>query len=87
MTGSWERAKEIFHHAMGLPAEERAAWLHDACGDDAELRAEVDELLAAHDDAGSFLGDLDVTFRVPRATRSRSRRSPAMPLRPNRRRG
>jgi eukaryotic-like serine/threonine-protein kinase len=36
------------------PAE-RQAYLHEACGQDAALRAQVEELLAAGDDAGSFL--------------------------------
>ena len=36
------------------PAD-RAALLDERCGDDAGLRAEVEALLAAHDDAGSFL--------------------------------
>ena len=36
------------------PAD-RAALLEDRCGGDAGLRAEVEALLAAHDDAGSFL--------------------------------
>ena len=36
-------------------SEERDAFLQEACGDDAALRAEIDALLAAHNDAGSFL--------------------------------
>lgn len=36
-------------------AEERQRFLDETCGDDVELRAEIDALLAAHDDAGSFL--------------------------------
>src|SRR3974390_586348 len=34
---------------------ERAAFLEQACGNDKELRAEVERLLAAHQDAGNFL--------------------------------
>jgi tetratricopeptide (TPR) repeat protein len=50
--------KSIFGKAMQLPpAAERAAYLDEACGGDARLRAEVDALLQAHRDAGSFLKD------------------------------
>ncbi|MGH9846275.1 MAG: serine/threonine-protein kinase, partial [Blastocatellia bacterium] len=35
--------------------EERAAWLKEACGDDAELRAEVEKLLAHHVESEEFL--------------------------------
>ena len=34
--------------------DERAAFLRDACGEDVALRDEVESLLAAHADAGSF---------------------------------
>lgn len=44
---SWEKAKELFSDALGLSASERAAMLDEKCGDDAELRAEVESLLTA----------------------------------------
>ena len=44
----WQRVKEIFAAASALPETERRARLHDACGGDAELVAEVESLLAAH---------------------------------------
>src|SRR5262249_48981141 len=49
------RVKEIFLTASDKLPEERAAYLDAACGGDAELRRRVEALLAAHDDAGSFL--------------------------------
>jgi serine/threonine protein kinase/tetratricopeptide (TPR) repeat protein len=50
--------KSIFGQAMALrSSEERAAYLQDACGGDAALRAEVEALLQAHREAGSFLGE------------------------------
>lgn len=48
-------AKEIFNDALDLPAEERAALVERACGGDAALRAEVEDLLAIHEAAGAFL--------------------------------
>ncbi|HEY6825959.1 MAG TPA: serine/threonine-protein kinase, partial [Gemmatimonadaceae bacterium] len=40
--------EEVFEHALDLDLEERAAWLSDRCGQDTDLRAEVDALIAAH---------------------------------------
>src|SRR5206468_3909527 len=51
---SWERIKEVFQDALDRPAQERTAWLRDRCGSDRALQAEVEALLAAHDEAGSF---------------------------------
>ena len=51
----WLRIKELFHAALEQPAHERAAFLQQACGDDAEGRAEIERLLAAHLEASSFI--------------------------------
>src|SRR5262249_61228180 len=37
-----------------VSAEERAAYLESACGDDAELRGRIEALLRAHEQAGDF---------------------------------
>jgi hypothetical protein len=50
-------AKAIFYEAIDRAApDERNAYLSEACGQDAQLRARVDDLLRAHRDAGNFLG-------------------------------
>ncbi len=50
------RVETIFHAARTRDAgAERDAYLDGACGDDADLRARVDALLAAHDEASDFL--------------------------------
>ena len=49
-----ERAKELFLHALSLPAGDRAAFVADACGTDARLRREVESLLEFHDTTGSM---------------------------------
>ncbi|HKB39462.1 MAG TPA: hypothetical protein VKD72_23700, partial [Gemmataceae bacterium] len=36
-------------------AEERTAYLDEACGQDGALRARIDALLRAHEEAGGFL--------------------------------
>jgi predicted ATPase len=53
----WERTKEILEQALCLAPEQRQAYLESACGVDADLRLEVESLIAAHEEAGSqFLG-------------------------------
>ncbi len=48
--------RTIFLEAMEQPSPERRdAFLAQACGNDAQLRRKVDELLQAHNDAGSFI--------------------------------
>jgi serine/threonine protein kinase len=50
-----ELVKELFGFALDLLPAERAAFLDSACNGDPELRREVEILLAAHAEAGSFL--------------------------------
>src|SRR5262249_6931730 len=49
------RAQEIFVGAVRLAPHEWDAYLQETCGDDKLLRGRVGELLAAHQEAGSFL--------------------------------
>jgi len=48
-------------------AEERAAYLDAACAQDRELRARIEALLRAHEQAGGFLGE-NAAARDPSAT-------------------
>jgi serine/threonine protein kinase len=50
-----ERLKELFGAVLELKLEERAAFLDRECNGNAELRKELEALLAAHENAGSFL--------------------------------
>ncbi len=50
----WERTGELLEGALALPPGERPAYLAAACGGDADLRAEVEELLAV--DPGLLAG-------------------------------
>ena len=52
----------IFTTVRELQAADRSGYLDDACGNDAELRSQVEVLLAADMDAGSFLNDPDATL-------------------------
>jgi len=53
----WERVRELFHHALALPAEDRAGFLHREADLDEATRREIESLLAAHGDADRFLSD------------------------------
>jgi tetratricopeptide (TPR) repeat protein/predicted Ser/Thr protein kinase len=46
---------ELFKRALDQPAEQRAAFLDQACGDDLELRREVESLLKFNEDGEEFL--------------------------------
>jgi serine/threonine protein kinase/tetratricopeptide (TPR) repeat protein len=51
----WQRLKEVFESARALPTESRPAYLATACRDNTALRLEVEELLASHERAKTFL--------------------------------
>ena len=51
---SWRQIKELFTEAAAKPADERAAFLEKACGGDAALRMEIENLLK-EDRADDFL--------------------------------
>ena len=51
----WRRLNDVFAAACAQPPGARAALLAEACGDDLEMRREVESLLASHDAAGGFL--------------------------------
>src|SRR5262245_12529099 len=52
-----DRLKELFSQALQRKtAAEREECLAEACRGDAELRKQVESLLAAHEQAGDFLG-------------------------------
>jgi serine/threonine-protein kinase len=51
----FQQVETIFQAALERDPTSRAAFLDGACLADAELRSEVESLLAAHDSAGSFI--------------------------------
>lgn len=50
-----EKIREVFDEIAELEPSERAAQLEKVCGDDADLRAEVERLLQALEEAGDFI--------------------------------
>jgi len=57
MSESSNRDEAIFDSALQLPLEQRAEHVRQACGSDDEMRRRVEALLAAHEQAGGFLGE------------------------------
>ena len=51
----WQRIKELFHDAIERAPAERRAFLDAACAEDAQMRAEVESLVSAHERDGEFL--------------------------------
>lgn len=63
-------AESIFGHAIEIESpNDRVAYVNRACGDDARLRAEVEQLVADHFQAGTFLEQpalhVDLTAEMP----------------------
>jgi tetratricopeptide (TPR) repeat protein len=83
----WRSIEPIIDAALELPAEERRAYVHAACADDASLLAEVEQLLAAHDGpavdfdtpaAERFASLLDEELRLPEVLGGRYKIGPML---------
>lgn len=51
----WEKITKIFESASTLTGKEREKFLKKACGDDVEMREEVEKLLRSFEDSESFM--------------------------------
>jgi len=51
----WQQVGKLYQEALGLVPDQRAVFLTQACGNDLDLRQEVESLLAAEGEAGDFL--------------------------------
>jgi eukaryotic-like serine/threonine-protein kinase len=51
----WHQVGELYQGALVLSPDERTGFLARACGNDSDLRQEVESLLAAKSEAGDFL--------------------------------
>src|SRR5688500_18000340 len=63
----WPRVKQVLAEALARDGSERRSYLDQACGNDAELRARIDRLLAAGDRAGTFLETPAALLLEPKA--------------------
>src|SRR4029434_3908485 len=50
----YERLTELFHAALDIAPDQRAAFLDQVCDSDAELRRELESLLVAHDQRAGY---------------------------------
>jgi hypothetical protein len=55
MASQRDLAEQLFEAALAIPPAERSAFLDWECSGDPDLKQEVEALLAADADAGSFL--------------------------------
>jgi serine/threonine protein kinase len=60
----WRQVTNLFHSALGHAEADRDAFLAQACGGDAALRRDVESMLAADREAGTF-GETRVAFTMP----------------------
>src|SRR4029078_12417862 len=51
----WQQVKEIFNSAITYRPEERSSFVSHACSGDAELRHEVESLIASHEQSDGFI--------------------------------
>lgn len=51
----WQEISQIFNIALEKPGAERSDYLNAACGEDTGLRGEIEALLAASEEADSFM--------------------------------
>jgi len=76
-TERWERTKQILEEALRIAPGPRQAYLDLVCGPDSELRAEVESLIASHEEAGSAFLDAAALELLELTS---SARPPALPL-------
>src|SRR5712692_7435231 len=53
----WQQVQQLFDAALQHSPEKRQEFLDQECGSNQELRLEVESLLAAHDESGSFMAE------------------------------
>ncbi|HEX8288634.1 MAG TPA: alpha/beta fold hydrolase [Pyrinomonadaceae bacterium] len=61
----WEQITEIYHSALDLEAGERKAFLEKMCAGDESLRREVESLLSANSQAGTFIAETVIKDIAP----------------------
>ncbi|HKR21100.1 MAG TPA: hypothetical protein VJS17_00845, partial [Pyrinomonadaceae bacterium] len=51
----WQRVDELFEAALERDSQDRAAFIEKACGDDQQLRREVEKMLRIDEQATEFI--------------------------------
>ncbi len=73
----WQKIEEVFQAALDLPQDERHAFVVEACAGDSDLCAQVESLIAQHDDAGDFIEEPAIVESRDRYTTSLQDTMPA----------
>ena len=63
----WRRAEDLFHAALERTPDARRAFLDETCGEDGELRQQVERLISKDEQAGRFLETPVLADVTPRA--------------------
>ena len=61
----WDELETIFGQALALPPKQRLAFLDQACLGNADLRDELDSLLAHYEQAPAYFDDLGDAVPMP----------------------
>ncbi|HTF69307.1 MAG TPA: serine/threonine-protein kinase [Edaphobacter sp.] len=72
----WEQVQQVFDAALECSPEKRQKFLEQECGSNQELRREVESLLVAHDECGSFMAEPAVAGIAEALQRAISRFQP-----------
>src|SRR5712691_1289013 len=72
----WQQLDKLFHLALEREPAERASFLNAACAGDESLRRQVEALLGAHEDAGSFIERPAVEVAARRVAANQKAREP-----------
>ncbi len=68
----WQQIERLYHAALQLEENQRAAFLEDACGADSELRREIESLLRYVPGANGFIGKPAVEIAAADIARDRA---------------
>ncbi|HEY9232670.1 MAG TPA: serine/threonine-protein kinase [Blastocatellia bacterium] len=72
----WQQVEALYHAALERPPAKRLAWLAAHCAGDAELRREVETLLAYDDQAADFIEAPALEMAAREVAEEQRRRSP-----------
>lgn len=78
----WRQVEELYHASLQVTPGQRAAFLQNACGEDEELRSEVESLLTHEESAEGFIEApaFDLAARLMAHDNSRRREADPVPV-------
>jgi len=79
----YQKVKAVFHEAVEQPPEAREALLQARCAGDADLRRDVEALLASHEKSGEFLAEPALKVKASDLVQEAARRESGAATRPS----